>query len=93
MSAHQSFFGSVRRFFRDYITLMAGRGSFGNLVQRASEDAQLRRRLIESPNHTLAAEGVKLPEGLEVEVYENTADTIHLVLPPMIESSVKGGDQ
>src|SRR5689334_11773276 len=49
MAESVSFFGSVRRFFRDYLLVMETRGSFGQLVQQATEDAALRQRLLRSP--------------------------------------------
>lgn len=93
MANSASFFGAVRRFFRDYLTVMGTRGSFGQLVQQATEDAALRQRLIASPQQTLAAAGITLPEGIEVEIVENTDKVIHLVLPPLVESGeTKGGE-
>jgi hypothetical protein len=93
MAHSGSFFSSVRRFFRDYLTVMGTRGSFGQLVQRATEDAALRQRLLASPQQTLAEAGITLPAGIEIEVVENTDKVIHLVLPPLVESGEpKGGE-
>src|SRR5712692_7101794 len=91
MAESASFFGSVRRFFRDYLMVMETRGSFGQLVQRATEDAALRQRLLQSPKQVLAEAGITLPEGIEVEILENTDKVIHLVLPPLVESGEAEG--
>jgi Nitrile hydratase, alpha chain len=94
MAESASFLGSVRRFFRDYLLVMETRGSFGQLVQRATADPALRRRLLQSPKQVLAEAGIALPAGIEVEVVENTDKVIHLVLPPLVEAGVaEGGKQ
>jgi hypothetical protein len=93
MATSGSFFGVVRGFFRDYLTVMGMRGSFGQLVQRATEDATLRQRLLTAPQQTLAEAGITLPAGIEIEIVENTDKVIHLVLPPLVESGEpKGGE-
>jgi Nitrile hydratase, alpha chain len=91
MAGSASFLGSVRRFFRDYLLVMETRGSFGQLVQKATEDLALRQRLLQAPKQVLAEAGITLPAGLEVEVVENTDKVIHLVLPPLVEVSEAGG--
>jgi hypothetical protein len=94
MAESASFLGSVRRFFRDYLSVMETRGSFGQLVQKATEDVGLRQRLLQSPKQVLAEAGVTLPAGIEVEVVENTDKVIHLVLPPLVElDEGEGGKQ
>jgi hypothetical protein len=85
MAESASFFGSMRRFFRDYLSVMETRGSFGQLVQKATEDAALRQRLLQSPKQVLTEAGITLPAGIEVEILENTDKVIHLVLPPLVE--------
>jgi Nitrile hydratase, alpha chain len=94
MAGSTSFLGSVRRFFHDYVRVMETRGSFGQLVQRATEDPALRQRLMQSPKQVLAEAGITLPAGLEVEIVENTDKVIHLVLPPLLDvSEAEGGAQ
>ena len=52
------------------------------LVQRSLEDDSFRQRLLEDPKGTVEQElGSRLPEGVEVRVVEESADTIYLVLP------------
>ena len=52
------------------------------LVQRSIEDEEFRQRLLEDPKGTVEQElGTQLPEGVEVRVVEESADTIYLVLP------------
>ncbi len=53
------------------------------ILSRASEDEEFRARLIADPKATISAElGTTIPEGFDVVVYEDSATTAHLVLPP-----------
>jgi hypothetical protein len=52
------------------------------LVQRSLEDESFRQRLREEPRAALEEEiGARLPAEIQVQVVEETADTIYLVLP------------
>jgi hypothetical protein len=51
------------------------------VVARAVEDQGFRQQLIASPNQELTNAGVTVPQGVTVEVHENTATTVHLVIP------------
>jgi len=52
------------------------------LVVRASKDEAFRRRLLANPKAAIEkAFGGMLPEDIRVEVHEETATTVHLVLP------------
>ena len=92
MAAKHKLLGSLRQYFSDYLSAMGARGPFGQLVVKAAHHPELRKRLIDAPNSTLAAEGVKLPPGFTVDVFENTADTIHIVLPPLLDSDEEKGN-
>ena len=53
------------------------------ILNRASEDGEFRALLIEDPKSAISAEvGVTIPDGFNVEVHEDSANTVHLVLPP-----------
>src|SRR5262245_14039999 len=82
-----SFLGPVRPCFCDRRLGLETRGSFGRLVQQAAEDPVLRQRLLQSPKQVLAEAGISLPACVEVEIVENTDKVIHLVLPPLVETS------
>ena len=46
------------------------------------EDEEFRQRLLDDPKGTLEQElGSRLPEGVEVRVVQESAETIYLVLP------------
>lgn len=53
------------------------------IYERAVQDADFREKLRKNPEGTLAAEfGAKLPEGMNVQVHEQSESTLHLVIPP-----------
>jgi Nitrile hydratase, alpha chain len=60
-----------------------GRGQLERkLIQRSIEDEDFRRKLLEDPKAAMERElGTRLPEGVEVRVAEESANTIYLVLP------------
>ena len=53
------------------------------VVNKAAGDSDFRARLIADPKAAIAEEtGVTLPDGFDVAIHEETANTGHLVLPP-----------
>ncbi len=56
-----------------------------DLQRRISADSSLRDRLLSDPRTVLADEaGVAVPLGVKIVVVEDTADIVHLVLPPRL---------
>ncbi|NKK36321.1 hypothetical protein GFL72_16985 [Rhizobium leguminosarum bv. viciae] len=54
------------------------------LVSLSLTDSDFRHRLLNNTQHTLAeVPAGHLPVGLELKFYENTANTLHIVLPPV----------
>ena len=54
-----------------------------DLVEKATKDEHFRAHLIANPKAAIQdALGIQLPESLSVAVYEDSATTAHLVLPP-----------
>jgi hypothetical protein len=54
------------------------------LCARAMKDEAFRQEVLENPNAVLQREfGIELPADVTITVHENTASTIHLVLPIM----------
>jgi hypothetical protein len=52
------------------------------LIDRSLQDEEFRQRLLAEPKGTMEQElGGRLPEGVEVRVVEESAETIYLVLP------------
>ena len=53
------------------------------LVEKAESDDIFRNQLLSDPRGTIEKElDLKIPEGLEIQVHEESAETTHLVLPP-----------
>jgi hypothetical protein len=55
---------------------------YGQVVAKAWQDEAFKRRLLGNPQAVLEEHGLPLPPGKAVRVVEDTADTVHLVLPP-----------
>jgi hypothetical protein len=52
------------------------------LIDRSLQDEEFRQRLLDDPKGTVEQElGRGLPEGVQVRVVQESADTIYLVLP------------
>ncbi len=60
------------------------------MIQRAQEDPAFRSSLLSDPKAVIEKElGTSLPDGVKVQVMEETSDAFYLVLPP---SSSTGAD-
>ena len=51
------------------------------VIGQAMSDPAFRKRLLADPAGTLRRAGVEIPEGVTIEVVEDTATRVHLVLP------------
>jgi hypothetical protein len=49
--------------------------------ERMGEDAELRRQISSDPKGSLKKAGIDIPQGVDIQVHENSADTFHAVLP------------
>ena len=53
------------------------------IVGKAAEDTEFRARLVEDPKSAVERElDISIPAGMAVQVHEESADTVHLILPP-----------
>ena len=50
-------------------------------IARAWTDADYKAKLLNDPHAALADAGVEVPAGSTIKVMENSADTVHVVLP------------
>lgn len=55
--------------------------AYGKLVAKAWEDDAFKDELFSDTAKVFKENGIELPEGLKVNLLENTEDTIHLVFP------------
>ena len=51
------------------------------LMAKVWADAHFKAQLMVNPAATLKAEGIDIPDGMEIRVLENTETVFHLVLP------------
>ena len=53
------------------------------VIGKATEDADFRSLLLSDPRGAIEQElGVSIPEGMEIQVHEESSTSAHLVLPP-----------
>ncbi len=64
------------------------------VIARAWSDPDFKAQLLNDPKTVLAGHGIDLPVGLNLKIVENTADTIHIVLPatPSKAGELSDGD-
>lgn len=69
-----------------------GRGELERrIIQRSLQDEAFRRQLLEDPKAAVEQElGARLPEGINVQALEETADTVYLVIPPAAQVGESG---
>lgn len=61
---------------------MADKIHWSKIVKKAQTDAEFKSSLLSNPRETIEREtGVKLPEGVEFVVHEQSPGEVHLVLP------------
>ncbi len=51
------------------------------VIARAWADPAFKTQLLSDPKAAIAGYGIDLPAGWNLKIVENTADTIHMVLP------------
>lgn len=67
----------------------------GAIMARCWEDESFKQKLLADANATLKAEGVAVPEGVTVKVWDNSDTVINFILPrnPRVEMSDADLDQ
>ena len=66
--------------------------AYAKIVRRAWNDPEFKMRLIADPAAVLSEAGVPVPPGVTVNVVEDTATLMHLVLPPHEEEGAMGDE-
>jgi hypothetical protein len=51
------------------------------IIAKAWQDTAFKQRLLSDPKHTLQEEGISLPDGIEVRVVEENANSLYFVIP------------
>jgi len=57
---------------------------YESVIARAVQSPEFRQRLLHEPEAVMAEIGIQLPEGIKVTFVENTAQVVHIVIPPYI---------
>ena len=65
---------------------------YAKVVAQALSDEDFRQRLKDDPHAALADHGIAIPRDKRINVVENTADTVHLVLPAESEGEISEED-
>ncbi len=65
-------------------------GRMGRVHAKAMKDAAFRRSLKRNPRKALTEAGMKVPAGVKIKVHENSASTVHFVLPRKKAAPRKG---
>ncbi len=55
---------------------------YGKLVAKAWSDDNFKAELLSDPMKVFKENSIEVPDGIEVLMVENTADTMHFILPP-----------
>ena len=59
-----------------------------HIIGKATEDETFRSKLLSDPKSSIEEElGITIPDGVTVQVHENTTQNVHLVLPPAMKLS------
>ena len=60
-----------------------------HLLEKAAENEEFRAKLLEDPRATISEElDMPIPAGFKIMIHEDTADTTHLVLPPLARLTI-----
>ncbi len=62
--------------------LQAYAKQYGQVVAKAWADDDFKQRLLTDPAAVLQAEGIAVPEGVELRAVENTDKVLYFMLPP-----------
>ena len=66
----------------DQEQMAANAKQYGQVVARAWADEDFKQRLLTNPAATLQAEGIAVPQGVELRAVENTDKVMYFMLPP-----------
>ncbi|MBS0650915.1 MAG: NHLP leader peptide family RiPP precursor [Verrucomicrobia bacterium] len=61
---------------------------WAKVIAKAWSDPAYKKKLLENPEATLAAEGISMPKGIHVEIHETTNKVVHLNLPQRPEGDL-----
>ncbi len=56
--------------------------AYGKLVAKAWNDDDFKVELLSDPMRVFKENSIEVPEGIEIRIVANTAETMHFILPP-----------
>ena len=68
------------------------RNAMAELFAACWKDEALKARFMSDPKAVLAERGIDLPDNIEVNVVENSDNTVHITMPKMPEGSTELSD-
>lgn len=71
---------------------MTEQTAYAQFLVRAATDEAFRAELLSDPAGTLKAEGIAVPEGVEIKPLEDTDTVFHLILPPKLSEEMSDED-
>jgi len=66
--------------------------AYGKLIAKAWSDDDFKAKLLANPMAVFKENEVKVPEGIEVRMVENTKETIHFIFPPEPSDELLDGE-
>jgi len=60
---------------------------YARIIAKAWSDEEFKGRLLADPKAALKEEGIDVPEGITLRVFENTPTEFNFILPPKPDSS------
>ena len=69
------------------------RNALTDLLAACWKDDALKARFMADPKAVLAERGIEMPEGIDVNVVENTDNTVHITLPMAPDGGVELSDE
>ncbi len=62
------------------------------MVERAWSDDAYKARLLEDSTAVMREAGIDIPDGITVKVVEDTANLVHIIMPPKPQSHGSDGN-
>lgn len=66
---------------------------YQSIITKAWSDAEFKERLLREPKAVMAEAGVPIPDNVEVRVYADSDEVVHMVLPASPAGEALSADQ
>jgi hypothetical protein len=84
LSTNHARIGMVNLYINGRVIILSEEQSLRDqIIQKAWEDEEFKKQLLENPKKALKeAFNIDVPDNIELEAVEETANKLHLVIPP-----------